>query len=110
MTRHQAIAHAQESFDSGSFQQTLARRIAIRTESQNPERAGVLRQYLDTEIGPAFEAMGFTCQILQHPKALAPFLFAQCLEDPALPFSVMAMAMSSAASKPNGRTACRHGR
>ncbi len=85
MTRHQAIAHAQEFFDSGSFQQTLTRRIAIRTESQNPERAGVLRQYLDTEIGPAFEAMGFTCQILQHPKALAPFLFAQRIEDPALP-------------------------
>ena len=85
MTRHQAIASAQELFDSGRFQQTLARRIAIPTESQNPQRAQVLRDYLDTEISPAFEAMGFTCQLLEHPKAFAPFLFAERIEDPALP-------------------------
>ncbi|HWL28160.1 MAG TPA: M20/M25/M40 family metallo-hydrolase, partial [Burkholderiaceae bacterium] len=44
-----------------------------------------MRTYLESELRPAFEAMGFACQILTHPKAAAPFLFAQRLEDPALP-------------------------
>lgn len=85
MTRSQAIAQAQQQFDSGAFRQTLARRIAIPTESQHPARGAVLADYLELELRPAFEAMGFACQTLTHPKAHAPFLFAQRLEDPALP-------------------------
>ncbi|WP_353151846.1 M20 family metallopeptidase [Pollutimonas bauzanensis] len=85
MTRTHAIEHAHKHFDSGQFRATLARRIAIPTESQNPDRAGILGDYLETEMRPAFESMGFTCQILRHPKAAAPFLFAQRIEDPALP-------------------------
>ncbi len=85
MTRADAIHRAEECFDSGQFRQTLARRIAMPTESQNPERAGVLRQYLEAEIRPAFETMGFACRILEHPKALAPFLFAERIESPELP-------------------------
>ena len=85
MTRSAAIEEAQAQFDSGAFQQTLARRVAIPTESQNPARAGVLTAYLDTEMRPAFEAMGFACQTLTHPKAKSPFLFAQRIEDPSLP-------------------------
>jgi acetylornithine deacetylase/succinyl-diaminopimelate desuccinylase-like protein len=85
MTRAHAIAHAQDCFDSGRFREVLGERIAVPTESQNPERADILRAYLESELRPAFEAMGFTCQMLTHPKAAAPFLFAQRLEDPALP-------------------------
>ena len=85
MNRADAIAEAQNCFDSGQFQQTLARRIAIPTESQNPDRAATLGDYLESEIRPAFEAMGFTCRTLTHANARAPFLFAQRLEDPALP-------------------------
>ena len=85
MTRADAIHRAEECFDSGQFRQTLARRIAMPTESQNPERAGVLRQYLEAEIRPAFETMGFTCRILEHPKALAPLLFAERIESPEPP-------------------------
>ncbi|MEO6958962.1 MAG: M20 family metallopeptidase [Burkholderiaceae bacterium] len=85
MNRANAIAEAQNCFDSGQFQQTLARRIAIPTESQNPDRAATLGDYLESEIRPAFEAMGFTCRTLTHANARAPFLFAQRLEDPALP-------------------------
>lgn len=84
-TRVDAIHQAQQCFDSGQFRQTLARRIAIPTESQNPERAPVLRQYLEAEIRPAFEAMGFSCRILEHPKALAPFLYAERIEGAQLP-------------------------
>jgi acetylornithine deacetylase/succinyl-diaminopimelate desuccinylase-like protein len=85
MKRDDAIALAAKQFDGGEFKQLLARRIAIPTESQNPERADVLQRYLDEEIRPAFEAMGFECRTLTHPKARAPFLFAQRMEDPALP-------------------------
>ena len=81
MTRSAAIAQAQVQFDSGAFRATLARRIALPTESQNPDRAEVLKSYLDAELQPAFEAMGFTCQALKHPLAKAPFLFAQRIED-----------------------------
>jgi acetylornithine deacetylase/succinyl-diaminopimelate desuccinylase-like protein len=84
-TRDAAIAGAQQSFDSGQFRETLARRVAMPTESQNPERAVVLRQYLESEMRPAFEAMGFSCRVLEHPKALAPFLLAERSESPDVP-------------------------
>ncbi|MGE8638517.1 MAG: M20 family metallopeptidase [Achromobacter sp.] len=85
MTREQAIAQAEHCFDSGAFRALLARRLALPTESQNPERAAVLADYLESEIRPAFEALGFECSTLTHPKALAPFLYAERIEDPALP-------------------------
>lgn len=85
MTRTQAIASAHQFFDSGSFREVLARRVAIPTESQNPERGPVLADYLEKELRVALEAMGFECRLLTHPKAKAPFLFAQRIEDPALP-------------------------
>jgi acetylornithine deacetylase/succinyl-diaminopimelate desuccinylase-like protein len=85
MTRTQAIDKAQTFFDSGRFRETLSRRVAMPTESQNPERGAELRAYLEQEIRPAFESMGFTCELLTHPKAQAPFLYAERLEDPSLP-------------------------
>ncbi|MHC0507419.1 M20 family metallopeptidase [Achromobacter aegrifaciens] len=85
MTRAQAIAQAEQCFDSGAFRALLARRLAQPTESQNPARAPELAAYLEVEIRPAFEALGFTCRTLTHPKALAPFLYAERIEDPALP-------------------------
>jgi acetylornithine deacetylase/succinyl-diaminopimelate desuccinylase-like protein len=84
-TRADAIHSAEQCFDSGEFRRTLARRVAMPTESQNPERAGVLSEYLEGEVRPAFEAMGFTCRILRHPKALAPFLYAERIESLQLP-------------------------
>ena len=85
MTRSTAITHSQQQFDSGDFRQLLARRIAMPTESQNPDRAPVLAAYLDDELRPAFEAMGFECRLLTHEKARAPFLFAQRIEGADLP-------------------------
>ncbi len=85
MTRTAAITRSEKQFDSGEFRDLLARRIAIPTESQNPDRAPVLSQYLHDELQPAFEAMGFECRTLTSPKAKAPFLYAQRIEDPKLP-------------------------
>ncbi|HEY0296323.1 MAG TPA: M20/M25/M40 family metallo-hydrolase, partial [Bordetella sp.] len=85
MSRELAVEQAGSFFDSGAFRQLLARRVAIPTESQNPARAPILASYLEDEMRPAFEAMGFECRVFTHPKARAPFLFAQRIEDPALP-------------------------
>ena len=81
-----ALAHACAGFDSGGFFADLARRVAHRTESQNPERAAALAGYLDGEIGPALEALGFTCTVHPNPEVGAPpLLTAERIEDPALP-------------------------
>ena len=85
LSREDAIRLAHRQFDSGEFRRTLARRIAVPTESQNPLRAQALGEYLEQEMRPAFEAMGFVCQTLTHPAAKAPFLLAQRLEDPKAP-------------------------
>jgi acetylornithine deacetylase/succinyl-diaminopimelate desuccinylase-like protein len=85
MSRENAIASAFDAFDSGTFAAELARRIAIPTESQNPDRAGDLAHYLTAEMIPAFKAMGFATRILTHPKAQAPFLYAERIEGADLP-------------------------
>lgn len=84
MSREAAIARAVEHFDSGAFKADLARRVAMPTESQNPERAPELLRYLEAEMRPALEGLGFTCAILHEPtRARAPFLYAERIEDPA---------------------------
>jgi acetylornithine deacetylase/succinyl-diaminopimelate desuccinylase-like protein len=85
MSRAKAIAGAEAYFDSGAFKTDLARRVAFPTESQNPERAGELRRYIEDELQPAFEKLGFRCRILTHPKARGPFLFAERFEGEGLP-------------------------
>jgi acetylornithine deacetylase/succinyl-diaminopimelate desuccinylase-like protein len=85
MTRQAAINRAQSAFDDGSFKTTLQSRIERPTESQNPARQADLLAYLSDALQPAFEAMGFECQQLTHPKAKAPFLYAQRIESPHLP-------------------------
>lgn len=85
MTRAQAIAHAQDYYDSGRLKSDLARLIAMPTESQNPERAPVLSEYLEKEMRPLLESLGFECKTLNHPIAKGPFLLAQRIEDPSLP-------------------------
>ena len=85
MSRERAIAHAEKYFDEGGFFADLARRVAIPTESQNPERAVDLKRYLAGEMQPSFERLGFSCRIYDNPVAkYGPFLVAERIEDPAL--------------------------
>jgi acetylornithine deacetylase/succinyl-diaminopimelate desuccinylase-like protein len=84
MSRSTAITQATGLFDTGAFRAILAKRIAIQTESQNPERAQALRDYLEGEIIPDLAGMGFQCRVMTHPKARGPFLVAERIEDPAL--------------------------
>ncbi|MCA3247709.1 MAG: M20 family metallopeptidase [Azospirillum sp.] len=85
MTRETAIANAERYFDEGGYRADLARRVAIPTESQNPDRGAELARYLDAEMRPAFEKLGFVCRVIEHPKAKGPFLLATRIEDPKLP-------------------------
>ncbi len=84
-TREGAIARAHARFDDGLYRDDLARRVAIPSESQNPDRGPALLAYLEREMRPELETLGFTCEIWHHEKSLGPFLFAERIEDPALP-------------------------
>ena len=81
MSRQQAIEQTLARFDDGRFQQTLARRVAFRTESQDAASGPILRSYLDDEIAPQLAALGFTCRVVDNPIAgKSPFLLAERLE------------------------------
>jgi len=85
MTRQAAIGNAEAYFDGKVFERDLARRVAIPTESQNPARAAALEEYLDDELGPALQGMGFKCRSYPNPKVGGPFLIATRIEDASLP-------------------------
>lgn len=85
MTRETAIKKAEAYFDTGALKTDLARLVAMPTESQNPERAEMLTAYIETEMRPLLESLGFKCRTLHHPRAKGPFLYAERIEDPSLP-------------------------
>ncbi len=84
MTRQTAIENAVATFTSGAFLATMKRRIALPTESQNPDRAPELPRYLNDEITPELQALGFTTRIAANPKGKGPFLIAERIEDTSL--------------------------
>ena len=85
MTRERAIERAEGYFDGGAFFAELARRVAIRTESQNPDRRSELDRYLSAELQPSLEALGFRCRVVANPvSGGGPFLLAERIEDPSL--------------------------
>lgn len=80
MTRAAAITRAYAYFDDGGFLRDLARRVAIASSSQEPERAADLRGYLADEITPALTRLSFTCRIVDNPRG-PPVLIAERLEN-----------------------------
>jgi len=85
-SRADAIQAAEGYFDSGGFRDRLANLVAVQTSSREDEHAPDVQAYLDDQMTPAFEAMGF--HVRQYPNALlgrAPFLVARRVEDPHLP-------------------------
>ncbi len=86
MTREASLQDIERYFDGGGFVADLARRVAIPTESQNPERGAALASYLADELQPILEGRGFRCTILANPVSkYGPFLLAERIEDPSLP-------------------------
>ena len=55
MSREAAIERALTYFDDGRYMDDVARRVAIPTESQDPERLPDLYRYLTEEMQPAFD-------------------------------------------------------
>jgi acetylornithine deacetylase/succinyl-diaminopimelate desuccinylase-like protein len=85
--RSRAIERARSYVESGAFERDLARRVAHRTESQKlPQTLPELHRYLDEEMVPAFQRMGFTTHIYDNPlPGQGPVLIASRIEDPVLP-------------------------
>src|SRR5687767_1197666 len=88
-TRSGAVQRAQDYIDKGAFEAELAQRVAIRTESQrfpDPAALAECHRYLDSEMMPAFAAMGFTSKIYANPiEGQGPVLLATRVEGPELP-------------------------
>src|SRR5262249_23145246 len=85
MSRDAAIARATAYFDGGAFKSDLARRVAIPTESQTPERAGELARYVESEMRPALEVLGMRCEVMRQPKWRGPFILGERIEGEGLP-------------------------
>lgn len=83
--RELALQLAMNTLANGTFYDTLARRVALKTVSQDPACRDTLLEYLTQEMSPLLEELGFTCQIIDNPKpGLPPLLIGQRIEDPAL--------------------------
>jgi len=92
MSRQVALRSAAEHFDSGAFAHDLARRVAIRSESQDPAQTAELRAYVEQEMATTLGTLGFHCQVMDNPlqgTGCGPFLVARRQEDDALPTVLM---------------------
>ena len=85
-TRDEALARVRVHFDGGEFQVDLARRIAIRTESQESSQRQELYRYLLSEIGPWLRRYDFSIELFENADpAGGPFLLATRHEDDGAP-------------------------
>ncbi|MDH3581081.1 MAG: M20 family metallopeptidase [Hyphomicrobiales bacterium] len=85
-SRDGAIARGLDYFDSGKFEEELAQRVAVHTESQRPEGLPELHRYIKEEMIPAFTEMGFECRVYENPfEGCGPFLLAERHEGDDLP-------------------------
>jgi acetylornithine deacetylase/succinyl-diaminopimelate desuccinylase-like protein len=82
MSRANALARAHAYFDDGGFLADLARRVAIPSSSQEPERAAALQSYLTDEMVPTMARLGFACRVLDNPSG-PPVMVAERIENPA---------------------------
>ena len=77
MNREQAMTRIDDYFESGAFFEELSRRVAIHSESQEPDQLAELHRYLGDEMLPSLEALGFSCEVHENPLPQGgPFLVA----------------------------------
>ncbi|MEP7282356.1 MAG: M20 family metallopeptidase [Rubrivivax sp.] len=89
-SRAEVVARAAAHVDGGAFEAELARRVAIRSASQDADAGPALRAYLSDELQPTLEALGFECRLHPNPVTTAgPLLVARRVEDPARPTVLM---------------------
>ncbi len=85
-SREGALARSRAHYDSGAFVETLARRVAVPSTSQDPAFAPHLWRYLEEEIAPAADVMGFEAVVEPNPEpGGGPVLTAMRQEDAGLP-------------------------
>jgi acetylornithine deacetylase/succinyl-diaminopimelate desuccinylase-like protein len=90
MSRSQVLAQALQHFDGGDFVRDLARRVAVRSASQDADAGPELQRYLGEEMAPSLAALGFACTIHPNPQApCGPFLVATRHEGDHLPTVLM---------------------
>ncbi len=86
MTRALALDAAAAHVDGGGFLRDLARRVAIRTESQDAASGPALHAYLADEMAPSLAALGFASAIHPNPEpAYGPLLIAHRHESDDMP-------------------------
>ncbi|MEN9418023.1 MAG: hypothetical protein RI988_1643 [Pseudomonadota bacterium] len=89
-TREAALACAREHFDGGAFLADLARRVAVRSASQEAASGPELRAYLAEELGPCLARLGFRCEVHPNPEpAFGPLLVASRHESDGAPTVLM---------------------
>jgi acetylornithine deacetylase/succinyl-diaminopimelate desuccinylase-like protein len=90
VSRDAVLAAAAAHLDCGAFEAELARRVAIRSASQDADSGPALQAYLADDLVPTLASLGFESRI--HPNPVAgsgPFLIARRIEDPARPTVLM---------------------
>ena len=86
MNREHFLSSLQTWFDRGELQKVLATRIAYKTEGDLSVAPQALWSYLQDEIAPYLEKMGFNAEIFDNPiSGSAPILVAKLIEDVNLP-------------------------
>ena len=86
LIRDQAVKFISEYFDNGSFINELNERVKIQTDSRSPEKLKESYKYLNENITPYLNEIGFDCKTFDNPKTDAgPFLIAKRIEDEKLP-------------------------
>ena len=70
MSRAACIERVEKYFDEGGLFSELARRVAFRTESQEPACRPELRRYLEDEMAPSLGRLGFECQVFEDRKSV----------------------------------------
>lgn len=86
MDDRQLIEAAAEIVEGQAFFDLLSRLIARRSISQSEGQAADLYAYLENDMLPLLQPMGFECRILDNPTGSGgPFLIGQRIEDEARP-------------------------
>jgi acetylornithine deacetylase/succinyl-diaminopimelate desuccinylase-like protein len=84
--REDAVAAARSYVVDGGFTAEMAPRIAIRSESPREDCRDDNLHYLNKEMRPLLERMGFSCQVIENPiEQRLPAMYAERIEDPSRP-------------------------
>jgi len=88
--RATAVLDAAQYFDRGDFVHDLARRVACRTASDIDGNVDALRAYLQDDVTPDLERLGFDTTLLDNPvDGCGPYLIADRHEGSDLPTLLM---------------------